>query len=134
MIVSATRPGPSAYDPEGRRHVFVPAPGDARRYALDIERRGAEVSVDLCRALGASDAEDALRLWVALEVEAKLRDVPAHLLLARGGRDTGIELRRCDTADFRMAVGRHAAEGGSAGRSGAARAAGIATGTASEIL
>ncbi len=105
VIVSATHPGPAAYDAEGARHVFVPAAGDARRYVLDVETRGAKVSEALRRALGAEDDDAALRLWTELEVEAKLRDVPAHLLLRSGAAGLH-EMERCDTAALRIAVGR----------------------------
>lgn len=103
-------PGPASHDGAGNRFVLIVPEGSEQRFALDVERRDLAVPEALAQALGG----DAMRRWGEIEVMAKLLDQPAHLMLRRvlsgeGAaliRDNSLEIRRCDTAELWLVLGR----------------------------
>lgn len=108
VMASDTASGAVSYDDQGRRFVFVPAPGDTSRYALDIESVSGQMSDAVMQNLGARSQEQGFKAWTVLEVQAKLLSVPVLTLLRAAQQDgDDIELARCDTDDYWIAVGKH---------------------------
>jgi len=71
---------PASYDHLNLRYVFIAAAGDKAVYALDVERK--DVFLDsLFEAALSTIAPTPTQSWTLIEVAAKLRDQPAHLVL-----------------------------------------------------
>jgi hypothetical protein len=104
-------PGPTSYDVDGMRYVFVPKKGDTvAGYALDVEST---------RTPSPPEAEDFLmrrgehrtffQVWTELEVIAKIVNVPSHVLFK--SYDPAIRIApeicitRSDGPDHWIAVG-----------------------------
>lgn len=107
IVQSATAPGPASHDGLGRRFVFIPAAGDEGVYALDVEHRRAAMPAQVMDALDTADEAMAFRRWTALEVVAKLTDVPILSVLREARPPApGIEIMRADTPVYWVAVGK----------------------------
>jgi hypothetical protein len=99
-----------AYDGLGDCFSFIALAPDHGCFAMDLEAKGLPASEAIEAALGI----DGLGHWVEIEVIAKLANVPAHLVFKRYvkgemeqmKRDLGIDIVRCDTASYWIAVGR----------------------------
>lgn len=109
VLMNSARPGPASHDGAGVRFVFVSAPGDPRRYAIDVERRDTPIPAPVARVLGAGDGDAAGRAWTALEVAAKLTGRPVHLLLLDEENQPQVQHVKIVclvTEDHQIAIGR----------------------------
>jgi len=119
VLRDCKKQGPASHDGDGIRYVFVPDDaGPMVRYALDVEKRGPAPQAVKAYLDGSDD--DVLRRWTALEVLAKLLDMPSAVALKRLGDDRRLALdafdceldglaifvQRRDTPDAFVAVGR----------------------------
>lgn len=73
--------GPASWDHKGARYIFRPASGDCAIYALDVERLDVGLDAILDSMLQSISTASSLATWTEIEVVAKLRDQPAHLVL-----------------------------------------------------
>lgn len=109
VIASDSASGPASYDDHGRRFVFVPAPGDTARYALDVEHRDSEVPPFLARHF-AGLSRPFFEHWTELEVIAKLGGQPVLELVKEGVESKIPTLKplilRVDTPTHWIAVGK----------------------------
>jgi len=104
VLMNSARPGSASYDSAGVRFVFVPAEGDRRRYAIDIEQRDTPIPSLISRALGLAGGDATGRAWTALEVRAKLAGIPVLALLRAPAAFAGT-IRHHDTMAHWVTVG-----------------------------
>jgi hypothetical protein len=119
IISSGHLPGPASYDAHGNRYVFAKETYEHNvSYAIDVELRDEPVPAYLSKLLCKQSSEDIMRFWTELEVIAKLKNIPCHILLlsvVEAGQPknvslcSGIDIIRCDSELIWVAAGRYRA-------------------------